>query len=169
VGGFMGLPDGLGFTHAFKNYLNPVIATGTAILAQGEHHLSHATEILLMALAMSLAIAAILYASKKYVNEKQMPHTEGENLSASQKLIYNKFFLDEVFEKFIVKPITMLSDIFLVLIDKLVIDLAVNATALIAQVSGKTLRLLQSGNTGFYLFLMVSGAILLFIIRLFVK
>jgi NADH-quinone oxidoreductase subunit L len=98
-----------------------------------------------------------------------MPHTEGENLSASQKLIYNKFFLDEVFEKFIVKPITMLSDIFLVLIDKLVIDLAVNATALIAQVSGKTLRLLQSGNTGFYLFLMVSGAILLFIIRLFVK
>jgi NADH-quinone oxidoreductase subunit L len=169
VGGFMGLPDGLGFTHAFKNYLSAVTAPGTAILTHGDHHISHATEIILMALAMLLAVAAILYARKKYVTEKQLPHTEGETLPAPQKLVYNKFFIDEVYEKFIVKPITVLSDIFLVLIDKLVIDLAVNATALIAQVSGKTLRLLQSGNMGYYLFLMVSGSILLFIIRLFVK
>jgi NADH-quinone oxidoreductase subunit L len=62
----------------------------------------------------------------------------------------------------------VLSDLFLVLIDKLVIDLIVNATALFTGATGKMLKLIQTGNTGFYLFAMVLGTILLFIIRLFV-
>ncbi|MGY6562875.1 MAG: NADH-quinone oxidoreductase subunit L [Luteibaculaceae bacterium] len=169
VGGFIGLPDGLGLPNAFKTYLSAVTAPGTEILGHGEHHLSHTVEILLMALAMGLAVAAILFARKKYVTDKQVPHTEGEELPATQKLVYNKFFLDELYENIFVKPLGKLSDTVLVWFDKNVVDFAVNTSANVMQAGGKTLRLLQNGNTGFYLFVMVSGSILVFIISLFVK
>ncbi len=168
AGGFMGLPEGLGFTNKFANYLAYVTAPGNEILSGSSHHMSHTTEIVLMVVAFSLAILSIFYARKKYISDKQLPHAEGEILPSTQKIVYNKFYVDEIYEKVFVKPFMVLSDLFLVLIDKLVIDLIVNATALITGASGKVLRLIQTGNTGFYLFAMILGTILLFIIRLFV-
>jgi NADH-quinone oxidoreductase subunit L len=58
--------------------------------------------------------------------------------------------------------------LFLVLVDKLIVDLAVNATAWVVATTGKTLRLVQNGNTGFYVFAMVIGMMVLFVIRLFI-
>jgi NADH-quinone oxidoreductase subunit L len=168
AGGFMGLPEGLGFTNKFANYLAYVTAPGNEILSGSSHHMSHTTEIILMVVAFTIAILSIFYARKKYISDKQLPHAEGDTLPSTQKLVYNKFYIDEVYEKVFVKPFMVLSDLFLVLIDKLVIDLIVNATALLTGASGKVLRLIQTGNTGFYLFAMILGTILLFIIRLFV-
>lgn len=168
IGGFMGLPEGLGFTNKFANYLDYVTAPGNEILSATSHHMSHTTEIILMSLAFLLAVVSILYARKKYVSNKELPHVEGEVLPSTQKIVYHKFYIDEIYERIFVKPVMVLSDLFLVLIDKLVIDLIVNATALITGAAGKMLRLIQTGNTGFYLFAMILGTILLFIIRLFV-
>jgi NADH-quinone oxidoreductase subunit L len=36
------------------------------------------------------------------------------------------------------------------------------------EVGGRTIRLFQNGNTGFYVFAMVAGMIVLFIIRLLI-
>jgi NADH-quinone oxidoreductase subunit L len=168
IGGFMGLPQGLGFTNKFADYLDYVTAPGNKILSATSHHISHTTEIILMTLAFTLAVVSILYARKKYVSNKELPHVEGEMLPSTRKIVYHKFYIDEIYEKIFVKPVMVLSDLFLVLIDKLVIDLIVNATALITGATGKMLKLIQTGNTGFYLFAMVLGTILLFIIRLFV-
>jgi len=168
IGGFMGLPQGLGFTNKFADYLDYVTAPGNKILSATSHHISHTTEIILMTLAFTLAVVSILYARKKYVSNKELPHVEGEMLPSTRKIVYHKFYIDEIYEKLFAKPVMVLSDLFLVLIDKLVIDLIVNATALITGATGKMLKLIQTGNTGFYLFAMVLGTILLFIIRLFV-
>ncbi len=84
------------------------------------------------------------------------------------RAIYHKFYVDEIYDNVFVKPMLIISDLFLVLIDKLVIDLIVNATAWIVGVSGRTLRLIQNGNTGFYVFFMVMGMVLLFVIRMII-
>jgi NADH-quinone oxidoreductase subunit L len=68
----------------------------------------------------------------------------------------------------IVRPVKVLSDLFLVLVDKLIIDLIVNASAWLVGLSGRGLRLVQNGNTGFYVFAMVFGIIILFVIRLLI-
>jgi NADH-quinone oxidoreductase subunit L len=60
----------------------------------------------------------------------------------------------------------VLSDIFHVVIDKLIIDLFVNASAWIVGFSGRTLRLVQTGNTGFYIFIMVIAMMVLLLIQL---
>ena len=45
----------------------------------------------------------------------------------SMEIPWNKFYVDEFYEMVIVKPLKILSDLFLVLVDKLIIDLFVNA------------------------------------------
>ncbi|MCU0423640.1 MAG: NADH-quinone oxidoreductase subunit L [Bacteroidia bacterium] len=163
IGGFMGLPEGLGFTHAFGNFLSEVTAPSLPYLKQHQH-LSHATEIGLMIFAVVAALSMIVWARIKYVKNKELPAAD-ESLTGLNKIISNKFYVDEFYNNIIVKPITVLSDLFLVLIDKLIIDLAVNATAWVVSATGKTLRLLQNGNTGFYVFAMVIGMIVLLLIR----
>ncbi|MFN5544838.1 MAG: NADH-quinone oxidoreductase subunit L, partial [Bacteroidota bacterium] len=114
------------------------------------------------------AIAAIFYARNQYVTKGYLPSDDEKALPALQKAVANKFYVDEIYDKIFVKPIQVLSDLFLVLVDKLIIDLLVNATAWFVGLTGRTLRLLQTGNTGFYIFAMVSGMIILLLIRLFI-
>ncbi len=164
IGGFMGLPKGLGFTHVFDNYLSSVVDESKQYLTEA-HHTSHVMEYLLIGIALAGAIIMILFARHKYVTQKQLPVADNE-LSGINKVISNKFYVDEWYDKLIVKPIMVMSDLFLVLIDKLIIDLVVNATAWIVSTTGKTVRLIQNGNTGFYVFAMVIGMMVLFLIRL---
>lgn len=164
IGGFMGLPKGLGFTHVFDNYLSSVVDESKQYLTEA-HHTSHVMEYLLIGIALAGAIIMILFARHKYVTQKQLPVADNE-LTGINKVISNKFYVDEWYDKLIVKPIMVMSDLFLVLIDKLIIDLVVNATAWIVSTTGKTVRLIQNGNTGFYVFAMVIGMMVLFVIRL---
>lgn len=120
-----------------------------------------------MSIAGAGAIIVILLTRHRYITQKHIPAAT-DTLSGFEKLIYNKFYVDEIYEKIISKPVFKLSEWFGSIIDKKVVDRTVNATAKIVGLGGKTLRLFQSGNTGFYVFGMVVGMILLFIIRLFI-
>ncbi len=166
VGGFLGLPEVFHVQHAFSNYLSAVTSGSEQYLV---HHdkVSHSTEIILMSFAGIGAIVVIMFAYFKYVKKAELPVNDNE-LTGLNKVISNKFYVDEIYDTLIVKPITILSDLFLVLVDKLIIDLAVNATAWIVATTGKTMRLFQTGNTGFYVFAMVIGMMVLLIIRLFI-
>lgn len=164
IGGFMGLPAVFGTNHLFADYLSNVVSGSKSFLPES-HHLSHAVEYMLMGIALTGAIAMILFARSKYISKKQLPEND-EALTGLNKVIANKFYVDEIYNTVFVKPITVLSDLFLVLVDKLIIDLIVNATAWIVGATGKTVRLIQTGNTGFYVFAMVIGMIVLFLIRL---
>jgi NADH-quinone oxidoreductase subunit L len=166
VGGLLGLPEVFHVQHVFSTYLSSVTEGSAQYLVHHEK-VSHATEIALMSFAGIGAIVVILFAYNKYVKQNALPADEVE-LTGLNKVISNKFYVDEIYETVFVKPITVLSDLFLVLVDKLIIDLAVNATAWIVATTGKTMRLLQTGNTGFYVFAMIIGMMVLLIIRLFI-
>lgn len=163
-GGVLGLPAVFHVTHLFDTYLSHVTEGSKAFLHTHEH-LSHGTEIGLMSFAGAAAIVMIVLAWYQYVKNKQLPAAEGE-LTGFKKAIYHKFYIDELYDMLFVRPFKALSDLFLVVIDKLVIDLIVNATAWLVGVSGKGMRLIQNGSTGFYVFAMVIGIVVLFLIRL---
>jgi NADH-quinone oxidoreductase subunit L len=166
VGGLLGLPEVFHVQHAFSTYLSSVTEGSVQYLTHHEK-VSHGTEIALMSFAGIGAIVVIIFAYSKYVKKNELP-AEDSALTGLNKVISNKFYVDEIYETVFVKPITVLSDLFLVLVDKLIIDLAVNATAWIVATTGKTMRLMQTGNTGFYVFAMVIGMMVLLIIRLFI-
>ncbi len=165
-GGLLGLPSVLSANHWLDHYLSAVTEPSAALLHQ-EAALSHGTEIILMSIAGIGAIGVILYARFRYITRRALPEEEA-GLSGFTRLIYHKFYIDELYERLIVKPTFRLSDWWGQFVDKLIIDRVVNGLAKSMEVGGKTVRLFQTGNTGFYVFAMVIGMVVLFIIRLLI-
>jgi NADH-quinone oxidoreductase subunit L len=73
--------------------------------------------------------------------------------------VYNKYYVDEIFDFLFVKPYSILSVKLYNWVEKNVIDLIVNTTGTVAIWVGSQSRRVQNGNTGLYLFIMVFGVI----------
>ena len=102
-----------------------------------------------VAALLSAGLAYIIYVSKKSV-----PTADSE-ISGVQKLIYNKYYVDELYDTVFVKPITALSNFFHSVFEFLVIDLIVEGIGKLVKGLSSEARLLQSGTTGYYIFAMV--------------
>ncbi|MDQ3017472.1 MAG: NADH-quinone oxidoreductase subunit L [Bacteroidota bacterium] len=165
-GGFLGLPSVFHAQHWLAGYLSAVTAGSLPYLHHGEA-INHSLEIILMSIAGAGAIAAILFARHQYVTKKQLPPAE-VSLTGFEKLVSNKFYVDELYERFISQPTFRMSEAFGGFVDKQIVDRLVNGVGTLVDMSGKTLRLFQTGSTGLYVFAMVLGMIVLFIIRLLI-
>ncbi|MGF7082396.1 NADH-quinone oxidoreductase subunit L [Mucilaginibacter sp. UYCu711] len=167
VGGMIGVPAVMGGHHELGAYLAPVFEESHKIL--GEHELSHNTEWALMGTSVLGALIAMAYAYIKYVKGAHVPVEDTQERGLLANLSYNKFYIDEIYDFLIRKPLDALSVFFYNVVDKLGIDGLVNGIGKSAVESGKGLRLLQTGNVGFYIFMMVAGivAILLYSLKLF--
>jgi NADH-quinone oxidoreductase subunit L len=167
VGGFMGVPEVLGGSHALNNFLAPVFE-GSKKIAEGHHHLEHSAELMLMGIIVGLTVVMILIAYFIYVAGKKVPTPEGMALNPVHRLVYNKYYIDELYDTVVVKPLATLSKVFESVVEKLFIDNIVNATGKAVTWGGKTLRLVQTGNIGFYIFAMVISIIILLVAKAFI-
>ncbi len=168
-GGFIGIPEILGGHHWLEHFLAPVFERSTAIQNLTVNHLSPAIEKILMGVSVAGAIIAFLWAASKYRNNGNIPITDTEERPFLTNLSYNKFYVDEIYDAIIRKPLDGLSVFFYKVVDVLGIDGFVNGLGKGSIEASKDLRLLQSGNVGFYIFLMVVGiiAVLFFGLHLF--
>ena len=156
VGGYVGVPEALGGHHELAQFLSPVVKSA-------EHQLEHSTEYLLMGLSTLLVIASILFAWIKFKNYK----TAGE-ATGFGKVLQSKWYVDEVYQAAITKPLKFLSLFFDKIIEKKGIDGLVNGVGKAVSYSSRQVRLIQTGQVGVYVLLMVIGMLVLFIIQLFV-
>jgi NADH-quinone oxidoreductase subunit L len=159
AGGFMGVPEALGGSHWLSEFLAPVFATSLSIVQH--HHLDHATEYMLMGTIVGLTIVMIVIAYVVYVSKKTVPTPEAEKLNPVYSTVYNKYFIDEIYNAIVVKPLYTISHAFDIFIERLGIDRLVNGVGDSIQEGSKTLRLLQNGGIGFYIFAMVIGILVL--------
>ncbi len=157
VGGFIGVPEALHGHHWLEHWLEPVFGKPTE--APGVMGLSQNTELVLMAVSVTGAIIALVYAYVKYVDRANVPARGDENRPALVNLSYHKFYIDEFYDNIIRKPLDYLSGFFYKVVDKMGIDGIVNGLGEGSVETGKGLRLLQTGNVGFYIFMMVIGII----------
>ena len=164
VSGLIGLPAFLHVTQWLSGYLSSVTAPSLEYLHPHEV-LSHTVEMILMSVAGIGAIVVILVARYRYVTRDHLPVNESE-MGGLERLVYNKFYVDEIYDTLITKPTLKASKWFGTFFDKNIVDGFVNLITDVVGIGGRTLRLVQSGNTGAYVFAMVVGIIVLFIIRL---
>ena len=158
IGGFVGIPEVL--MHGgdkLGEFLSPVIA------ANGEHHVAHSTEYMLMGLSTALVIAMILFAWFKFRNYQR---TEATGFG---KILENKWYVDELYDAVIVKPIKKAGTFFSNVVDTKVIDGLVNGVGRLLQYGSRQLRLLQSGQVGNYILLMVISMVVIFAIQFFLR
>ena len=157
VGGFIGIPEVFHGPHLLKEFLAPVFKASEMRMIPG--HLDHTTEYALMGVAMLSAIISIYVAYIRYVKTKAIPARESTPLKPLHKLIYNKYYIDEVYDFLITKPLNGISQFFGKILDKQVIDGGVNLTGSAFTESSGLLKYIQTGNIGFYLLAMVIGII----------
>ena len=153
VGGAMGVPEILGGHHWLGHHLSSIIGAEEAL------HLSHTTEWILMGSSVTIAIVALLIAISKYSKQ-----ADGEPQTALGKFLYNKWLVDEFYEKAIVQPLNRFAGFLKEVVEKNVIDGVVNGTGKIIQYGARQTRLMQSGLVGYYILFMVLSIVLLFLI-----
>ena len=159
LGGLIGLPEAFHAKHLLKSFLSPVFADSDLRMLPAE--ISHATEYALMALAIIIVAVVVLLARNKYVVKGELPQAEGEKLTPLNSLIANKYYVDEVYDALIVKPLHWLGGVFHRVMDIQVVDGFVNFIGTsVVWASGRA-RLAQTGKIGYYVFVMVLSVALL--------
>ncbi len=167
IGGFAGIPEAfISNGHKLGEFLAPVFAHSQKIT---EQNLSGQTEIILMSVSVLLTLIVSVWAWRKYKIENATSIVSETKAPAGfGRIIKNKFYVDEFYNAIIVKPLRMLSQV-LGKTDKSVIDGIVNGVGKSINYGSRQMRLLQSGQAGTYILLMVIGMLVLFIIQLFSK
>lgn len=159
VGGFVGIPEV--FMHGgdkLGEFLSPVIA-----IHKSENPVSHSTEYLLMGLSTALVAGMIIFAWIKFKNYQR---TEEKGLG---KVLENKWYVDELYDKVIVNPLHQFGGFLKNIIDNKVIDGVVNGVGRVVNYGSRQLRLLQSGQIGNYVLLMVVSMVLIFVLQFFLR
>src|SRR5690606_13154850 len=159
VGGLLNVPPALGGGHALADFLSPVFADSAAVT--GAFHLDHSTEYVLMAVSAIGAIVMAVVAYRQYAVKGVVPGGDDAPRGALAKLSYHKFYVDELYDAIIVRPFNALSVFFYRIIDRAGIDGLVNGLGKGVGESGHGVRLLQTGNVGSYIFMMVIAVVAL--------
>ena len=84
-----------------------------------------------------------------------------------KKVMANKYYIDEIYDAVISKPLHAISNSFYSFFDKTLIDGSVNGIGKFVNWSSDKLRYMQTGYTGFYMFAMVLSLVVFLIIGLF--
>jgi NADH-quinone oxidoreductase subunit L len=166
VGGLIGIPHLLGGSDQIKEYLSPIFAVSDPLLKHELSEVSAATEWGLMLIPLGLILLVIYIAYTMYVKKRSDVQEEKER-SKIGNLVFNKYYIDELYESIIQKPISRLSVFFHDVIEIKVIDRLVNNTGNWVVWAGKNIRYIQTGNVGFYMFLMVISIIMILFFNLF--
>ena len=157
VGGYLGLPPVISEHHTLQSFLSPVVHN-----AAGEH-LSHSTEWLLIGIS---SVVAILFAVWGYTAQRRAQFSEATGIN---KALENKWYVDEAYDGAVVKPLNGLSRFFGDVVERLGIDGLVNGVGKGVRWGSDRVRLLQNGQVGYYLFVMVVGMTLLLAVGFFWK
>jgi len=158
IGGFVNIPEV--FTSGgerLTKFLSPVIAKH-----EGEP-VSHSTEYLLIGLSTVLILGTIIFAWFRFKNY------QSKEEKGFGKILANKWYVDELYDKIIVNPLNKLARFLNNFFERFIIDGIVNGVGKAVNYCSRQLRLLQSGQVGSYVLLMVISILLLLLYQFFIK
>lgn len=164
VGGWIGIPKALGGGAWFEKFLHPVFADGEEIMhaqiAHG-HHVDHSLEYILMGASVLLVLIAIFVAFTFYLKNPQIATSLKQKMSGLHKVIYNKYYVDEIYFGAIVKPLVALSFFLWKVFDVVIIDGFANGLAYMIKSFSGSWRKMQTGYLRSYLVVFVFGVVIL--------
>jgi NADH-quinone oxidoreductase subunit L len=136
------------------SFLSPVFRDSESLISNG-FQISNGTNNLLMGITFSLIIFTIYLSYTYFVRRKKVPPPETSLRKGLNKLVYNKLYIDQLYNYAIVDPLHKFSLFLQNSIDIRIFDRIVESVGKLVMFSGSRIRLLQTGNVGFYLFAMV--------------
>lgn len=160
VGGYVGVPAILGGANRIHHYLDPVFGRTTEL-----HHIAahgtHAAEYGLMAVSVAIAVIGIGLAWLMYVKNPQMPANFVASFKGLHRAVFNKWYVDEIYDALFVNPTKRLGTFLWRGFDVCVVDGVVNGTAWLVKGCSKALKYTQSGFVHNYAMTMVVGVLVI--------
>ncbi|MDZ4710753.1 MAG: NADH-quinone oxidoreductase subunit L [bacterium] len=161
IGGFIGVPHFMGIPTYLEQWLHPVFEKSTAVL-ETIHKVqepSMATELLLVSIAVLVAVVSIVIAFRRYSKQESFEPEKGFG-----KVLENKYYVDEVYDKAIVTPIQKTSEGFLwKIFDIKIIDGFINGIARYVSNISFDWRKMQTGIIQDYTTISVAGVIIIMV------
>ena len=163
LGGWLNFPQeiSIGTPQRLADWLFPVVGNAETRLALSSDVVSHTLEESLIGLAVVIAIAGIAVAFTRLKPASLAPKRQSPQEEGFEKVLVEKYYVDEAYDKAIVHPTYVVSKNFLWrFIDNGVIDgFFVNGIARLARGLGWLGSRLQTGSVGIYAWVLVAGVL----------
>jgi NADH-quinone oxidoreductase subunit L len=151
LAGFAGVPPERGWFH---HVLEPVFE-GTK-----HHEVSLATTLAFGAVSTVVALAGLYLAAAAYVSGSISPARVAERLGPLYQLAWNKWYVDEVYQRLLVEPARSFATFLWQRVDLGVIDAAVNGTASVVVWTSQLWRRAQTGLVANYVLAIALGTVI---------
>jgi NADH-quinone oxidoreductase subunit L len=175
VGGWINVPEAIGKTpllgwvpHSewLHHWLHPQVAEADHIFEANVGELAHSApfgggEVFWAFLSFGLAVAVILLASRWLRAQERKPVHESPPFEGFAKVLYNKWYVDEIYDAVIVQPVIRMSRAAWRFIDDGIIDGMVNGAGVLARGFGWIGSRVQTGGLNAYALAIAVGAILI--------
>ena len=157
IGGALNIPELFGGNASLEHWLEPV--TSLARRLQPAVELAHQTEWALVVGAVLVATLGIVGAFRLLKPEALVPARLAPPETGLGRLLWKKWYVDELYDALIVRPVMWLSrEVLWKIVDQRIVDgLLVNGTAKAARAAGWLGSQLQTGEVGAYVVLFVLG------------
>lgn len=153
VGGWIGLPKLFSATNHFEHFLEPIVKNV-------EGHGDHTAEILVMAISVSLALLMAFWAWALYTRWNDVTERWAKLLKPLHKLLFNKYFVDELYFGAIVNPLVKFSRGLWAYFDVRVVDRTTFLVSDVVRGTGVGMRLLVNGSVQQYALYVVLGVVI---------
>ncbi|MFI5234364.1 MAG: NADH-quinone oxidoreductase subunit L [Gemmatimonadales bacterium] len=159
LGGALNLPEIVGGTQALARWLAPVVGPAARYRAVEPVHGS--TEYLLLSSAIVIAVIGLALGWRMARGSRIVVPEESEPERGIAKLLYDKYYVDELYDAIIISPLIWFSERILWKdLDQNVIDGAVvNGSWKASRAFGWLGSQLQTGQVGVYIVLFLAGAL----------
>jgi NADH-quinone oxidoreductase subunit L len=162
VAGYVGLPAVVGErADLFQRFLEPVIKPAY------EGHVEMSTEWMLIIVSVAVAFFGIFIAYALYIRNPKIPHNLVARFPWAYRLLYNKYYVDEIYNATFVHPLVRGSEIIYDNFDLKVVDGAINGSASATGFFGRILSYIQTGLVKDYALLFLLGVVIFIGVLLF--
>ena len=157
LAGYIGVPHALGGSNMLGAWLEPAF---DLMPAAGEE--TAGPELMLMGVSSAIALVGIGIAAFIWLKRRDIADGMARSFSGPYRLLLNKYYVDELYDAAIVRPIVVISREGLWRgFDVRVVDAAVNGAGTIVGASASMLRRLQTGSVRAYASSLFVGVVLI--------
>ena len=165
IGGYIGIPHILGGGNQFEKFLEPVMkavhSSGGGEQALASSGYSATTELILMFGSVILILLSIYLAYYLYLKNIALVGRIQKSVSGLHRIIYGKFFVDELYNAVIVRPLVVSSLFLWKIVDVILIDGLLNGLAILIGDVSLGARKVQSGVLRRYTTVFLVGVVII--------
>jgi len=162
---FAGYAGKIPFTHF--DWLGGFLASVIVVLPGHEGHVAHheiGLEVMLVGASVLAAVAGLLLAWRLWGGYRGTSSDEAlaRRLPRAYRLVENKYFVDEIYDRFVVRPLRGFARFCWKVIDSVIIDGGLHVLAFLTELAGDLGRFTTTGNVRQYALYFFTGVLVLF-------